>query len=403
MTPPPIHRDPEIAALVESAVPSSIAVRRQLHRVPEVMFEERRTAATIVEALGAMGIPCVEGLAGGTGVLAHLEGGEGEPIALRADIDALPIEELTEVPWKSSIPGRMHACGHDGHTAILLGTARVLREISKRRRLPRPVTLLFQPAEEGGGGGRMMVEDGALDGSRIGPPIARIYGLHGWPMLGLGQVATRPGPMLAASDAFEVLVEGMGGHAALPHLLRNPVLAAGAIAASLPTLPATVASATDAAVVTPTLLRAGDAFNVIPPSARIAGTIRTLREKTRERLHRAFVEHCEGLAAAYGCKAKVEIRGGYPVTVNDPEACGHFDTAMLAALGGDRVEAVSEPTMGSEDFSYYGQHVPACFYLLGLQSEGGAAVPPLHSPHFDFVDEALPTGIAAMTALALEG
>ena len=399
----PAHRDPEIASLVDAAVKPSTALRRQLHAFPEVMFEERRTAATIVETLGSLGIPHVEGLAGGTGVLAHLEGGDGEPIALRADIDALPIDERTDVPWKSTISGRMHACGHDGHTAILLGTAMVLREIAKRRRLPRPVTLLFQPAEEGGGGGRMMVEEGALDGSRIGPPIARIYGLHGWPMLGLGQVATRPGPMLAASDAFEVIVEGVGGHAALPHLLRNPLLAAGAIVASLPTLPATVASATDSAVVTPTQIRAGDAFNVIPPSARIAGTIRTLREKTRERLHQAFAERCEGLAAAYGCTAKVEIRGGYPVTVNDPEACSRFDAAMLAAIGGDRVEQVAEPTMGSEDFSYYGQHVPACFYLLGLQAEGATAVPPLHSPHFDFVDEALSTGIAAMTALALEG
>jgi amidohydrolase len=403
MTSAPVHRDPEIASLVEAATAPSVALRRQLHAFPEVMFEERRTAATIVETLGALGIPFVDGLAGGTGVLAHLEGGDGEPIALRADIDALPIEERTDVPWKSSIPGRMHACGHDGHVAVLLGAARVLREISKRRGLPRPVTLVFQPAEEGGGGGRMMVEDGALDGSRIGPAVARIYGLHGWPMLGLGQVATRPGPMLAASDAFEVVVEGVGGHAALPHLLRNPLLAAGAIAASLPTLPAIVASATDSAVVTPTLLRAGDAFNVIPPSARIAGTIRTLREQTRERLHRAFAERCEGLAAAYGCTAKVEIRGGYPVTVNDPETCGRFDAAMLAALGGDRVEQVSEPTMGSEDFSYYGQHVPACFYLLGLQAEGASAVPPLHSPHFDFVDDALPTGIAAMASLALEG
>ena len=403
MTTSPAHRDPEIATLVEAATPASVALRRQLHTVPEIMFEEQRTSATIVEALRKLGIPYVDGLAGGTGVLAHLEGGEGEAIALRADIDALPIEEQTDVPWKSSIPGRMHACGHDGHVAVLLGAATVLREISKRRGLPRPVTLLFQPAEEGGGGGRMMVEEGSLDGSRIGPPISRIYGLHGWPMLALGTVATRPGPMLAASDAFEISVRGVGGHAALPHLLRNPVLAAGAIASTLPSLVATIASAVDAAVITPTKLRAGDAFNVIPPLATISGTIRSLREQTRERLHHAITACAEGLAAAHGCTATVQIRGGYPVTVNDPAACLRFDEVMLEAIGGDRVETVPEPTMGSEDFAYYGQHVSACFYLLGLQSPSGSPVPPLHSPHFDFVDEAIPTGIAAMTSLALAG
>lgn len=403
MTTPPTHRDPEIATLVEAATPDCIALRRQLHAFPEIMFEEKRTSATIVETLRGLGIPFVDGLAGGTGVLAHLEGGAGETIALRADIDALPIAEETEVPWKSSIPGRMHACGHDGHVAVLLGAAMVLREISKRRGLPRPVTLLFQPAEEGGGGGRMMVEDGALDGSRIGSPVSRIYGLHGWPMLALGRVATRPGPMLAASDGFEITVRGVGGHAALPHLLRNPVLAAGAIATALPSLVATITSAVDSAVVTPTQLRAGDAYNVIPPSATIAGTVRTLREATRERLHREIERCAEGLAAAHGCTAKVQIRSGYPVTVNDPDACRRFDEVMLEAIGGDRIETVPEPTMGSEDFSYYGQHVPACFYLLGLQGETAAAVPPLHSPHFDFVDAAIPTGIAAMSSLALAG
>lgn len=403
MTSPTTHRDPEIASLVEAAVPASIALRRQLHAFPEVMFEERRTSATIVEVLRKLEIPCVEGLAGGTGVLAHLEGGDGETVALRADIDALPIEEQTEVPWKSSIPGRMHACGHDGHVAVLLGAATVLREISKRRGLPRPVTLLFQPAEEGGGGGRMMVEDGALDGSRIGTPVSRIYGLHGWPMLALGHVSTRPGPMLAAADGFEIVVHGVGGHAAMPHLLKNPVLAAGEIAAALPTLVATHVGAVDSAVVTPTQIRGGDAFNVIPPRATIGGTIRTLRESTRDRLHRAIADRAQGIAASHGCTAEVRIRPGYPVTINDPESCQRFDATMLEAFGGDRVELVPEPTMASEDFAYYGQHVPACFYLLGLQADGAAKVPPLHSSHFDFVDAAMPTGIAAMASLALAG
>lgn len=403
MSRPAAHRDPEIASIVESVTPSSIDLRRRLHAHPEIMFEEHRTAAAVAESLREIGVPFIEGLAGGTGIVAHLEGGGEAPMALRADMDALPIEECTEVAWKSEVPGRMHACGHDGHVAILVGAARVLREISRRRGLPRPVTLLFQPAEEGGGGGRMMVDEGALDGSRLGPPVERIYGLHGWPMLGLGQVATRPGPMLAASDAFEIVVDGVGGHAALPHLLRNPILAAGAIAASLPSLAATAASAVDAAVVTPTMLRGGDAFNVIPASVRIGGTIRTLREKTRERLHREIVERCQGLAAAHGCTATVRIREGYPITVNDPQACERFERAMEEALGSARVESVPEPTMGSEDFAYYGRRIPACFFLLGLQAQGEPPVPPLHSPRFDFDDRAIPTGIGAMVALALAG
>lgn len=397
------HRDPALASLIDAAVPPSVELRRRLHAHPEVMFEERQTCAAIKDVLRSLDIPFVEGLAGGTGILAHLAGGDGSPVALRADMDALPIEERTSVAWKSTVTGRMHACGHDGHVAVLLGTARVLREISRGRGLPRPVTLVFQPGEEGGGGGRMMVEEGALDGSRIGPPIRRIYGLHGWPLLGLGQVATRPGPMLAAADAFEVVIEGEGGHAALPHLVRNPVLAAGAIAASLPSLVATEVSAVDAAIVTPTMLRAGDAFNVIPQTATLAGTIRTLREETRGRLHRAIVERCQGIAAAHRCRAEVRIREGYPITVNDPESCGHFDEVVGGALGTDRVEEFPAPTMGAEDFSYYGRVVPACFFALGLQAVDGPPVPPLHSPFFDFEDRAIPTGIAAMTSLALAG
>jgi len=400
---PCTHRDPALASLIDAAVPPSIELRRRLHRHPEVMFEERQTSAAIKEVLRSLEIPFVEDLAGGTGILAHLAGGDGSPVALRADMDALPIEERTSVAWKSTVPGRMHACGHDGHVSVLVGAARVLREIARRTGLPRPVTLVFQPGEEGGGGGRMMVEEGALDGSRIGPPVRRIYGLHGWPMLGLGQVATRPGPMLAAADAFEVVIEGEGGHAALPHLVRNPVLAAGAIAASLPMLVATEVTAVDAAIVTPTMLRAGDAFNVIPQTARLAGTIRTLREETRQRLHRAIVERCEGMAAAHRCRAEVRIREGYPITVNDPETCGHFDEVLAGAIGLERVEAFPAPTMGAEDFAYYGRVVPACFFALGLQAVDGPRVPPLHSPLFDFEDRAIPTGIAAMTSLALAG
>lgn len=395
--------DSDVARLVEEVLPDITELRRALHRRPELMFEEHETSSRVVAELQARSIEHIAGLARGTGVLAHLPGGDGEPIGLRADMDALPIEEATGKSWTSQHPGRMHACGHDGHTAILVGTARVLSEIAARRGLPRPVTLLFQPGEEGGGGGRLMVEEGALDGSRLGPPLERIYGLHGWPTLRLGHVATRPGPMLAASDAFEIVVGGTGGHAALPHLLHNPVEAAAAMVSALAALPAVAASATDSAVVSTTAIHGGHAFNVIPETVRLKGTVRTLRRETRELLHEAIRRTCEGAAAARGCRVEVRIDAGFPVTVNDPICCNRFDTVMERTFGSDRLESFPEPTMGSEDFSYYGERIPACFYALGLQAEGESPVPPLHSPYFDFDDRALATGIRAMVALALEG
>jgi len=401
--PTPTANDAELSRLVDEAVPEITEIRRALHRRPELMFEEHETAALVVRELERHGVAHVAGLARGTGVLAHLPGGGDDTIALRADMDALPIEEATGRAWTSEHPGRMHACGHDGHTAIMLGTARVLAGIARCRELPRPVTLLFQPGEEGGGGGRLMVEEGALDGSRIGPPVSRIYGLHGWPTLRLGHVATRPGPMLAASDAFEILVKGTGGHAALPHMLRNPLEAAATMISALAALPAVAASATDGAVVSVTAIEGGRAFNVIPETVRLKGTVRTLRRDTRDRLHEAILRTCEGAAAARGCTAEVRLEAGFPVTVNDPECCIRFGEVMDRTFGGDRIESFPEPTMGSEDFSYYGERVPACFYALGLQADGEPPVPPLHSPHFDFDDRAIATGIRAMVSLALEG
>jgi len=396
-------RDADIARLCDEAVPPTTELRRALHRRPELMFEEHETSARVVAELESSSIAHVAGLARGTGVLAHLPGGPDAPIALRADMDALPIEEDTGRPWSSEHPGRMHACGHDGHTAILLGAARVLAQVSAQRPLPRPVTLLFQPGEEGGGGGRLMVEEGALDGRRIGPPVERIYGLHGWPTLRLGHVATRSGPMLAASDAFEITIRGTGGHAALPHMLHNPVEAAAAMVSALAALPAVAASATDSAVVSVTMIEGGHAFNVIPERVRLKGTVRTLRRETRERLHEAIRRTCDGAAAARGCTAEVHIDAGFPVTVNDPGCRDRFDVVMARTFGEDRLEEFPEPTMGSEDFAYYGEKVPACFFALGLQADGESRVPPLHSPYFDFDDRAIATGIRAMVALALEG
>lgn len=381
-------------------------VRRDLHAHPEIAYEERRTSEVVARELKDAGIEHRTGLAGGTGVLAWLPGGDelgGEAIGLRADIDALPIEEETGAPWASTIPGRMHACGHDGHTAILLGTARHLATLAASKPLPRPVVMLFQPAEEGGGGGERMVEDGVLDG-RIAPtPVARIYGLHGWPDAPAGSVGTRPGPLLAASDRFEIEIKGEGTHAAWPQGGRDPVIAAAAITTALQTVIARNCDPLDAAVVSVTILEAGTTFNVIPGRARIAGTARSLSPEVQNLLERRIAEIAIGVATAHGCTATPVYRRGYPVTVNHPEPTATFERLARAEIGDHRWFDVDRPVMGGEDFAYYGQKVPACFFMLGQRAEGETSMPPLHSPRYDFNDGTLATGVRLMTRLALEG
>jgi amidohydrolase len=296
----------------------------------------------------------------------------------------------------------MHACGHDGHTAILAGTAAILAELSRETPLPRPVTLLFQPAEEGGGGARFMIEDGALDG-RIGPPPTRIYGLHGWPGLPVGVVATRPGAMLASADRVEIEVRGGGTHAAMPHLGRDPILAAAQIVVALQSLVARETDPLDSAVVSITTLSGGNAFNVIPERVDLAGTLRCLRGETRRRMQRRIEEIAKAVAAAHRCEATVRIDDGYPVTSNDPALVARFEEVARAVLGADAVATLPAPIMGAEDFSFYGERIPACFFALGLEGDPAAPMPPLHSPRFDFNDEALPVGLAAMCGLALHG
>jgi amidohydrolase len=393
----------ELAARIAAVQPTVQEWRRSLHRRPELQYEEHETSLFVQAVLRAAGVEAVGGLARGTGVLGHLRGAAERAVALRADMDALPIEERSGVPWASEIPGRMHACGHDGHVAILLGAAKVLAEIARERPLPHPVTFLFQPAEEGGGGARFMIEDGALDGSRLGPPVDRIYGLHGWPALPRGAVATRPGPMLAAADRFTIEIHGAGGHAALPHQTRDPIVAAAELVLSLQSLVARETDPLDSAVVSVTSLHAGAAFNVVPESLRMQGTIRSLREATRARLHARLAERAHGVAAAAGCRAEVSIERGYPVTFNDPDLVEQFREAVHADFGASQVGTLPAPIMGAEDFSFYGERVPACFFALGLEEDPRQPLPPLHSPTFDFNDAAIPHGIAAMVRLALAG
>ena len=399
----------ELAPRIAAELDELTRVRRDLHAHPEVRFEERRTSRLVQDELTRLGVRFVAGLGGhepgrGTGVLAHLPATVGDPgpcVGLRADMDALPITERTGAAWASTVPGVMHACGHDGHTTILLGAARVLAGMDHR---PNPVTFVFQPAEEGGGGGELMCRDGCLaggPGGDLGPPVTRMYGLHGWPSLPFGVIGTRPGPLLAATDELEITITGRQAHAAYPHLGADPVVAGAHIVAAVQTLASRTVSPLDSIVVTFGTFHAGTATNVIPETAVLTGTLRTLRPETRALAKARLTELAESAARALGCRAAVRIEEGYPVTLNDPgEAARVLETARQADLARGAVET-PEPTMGGEDFAYYANRVPSCFYLLGLRPDGADGMPELHQPDFDFPDGAIGTGVEMMCRLAL--
>lgn len=390
-----------LRTLIAEELPSLVEIRHDLHRHPEIMYEEHRTSGVVQRELKTAGIEFRAGLAGGTGVAAHLPGAGAHATALRADMDALPIEEQSGKPWASTIPGRMHACGHDGHTTMLIGAARVLKRLSAEQPLPRPVTFVFQPAEEGGAGGKRMVDEGVLTGAIVGSPVDIIFGVHGWPELRQGEVGTRVGPLLSASDRWEIVIQGRGAHAAWPHRSADPIVCAAAMVQSLQSLVSRNVDPLDSAVVSVTVMEAGSAFNVIPDKAVLKGTLRSLSETTRLQLRDRIGQVAAGIAAAHDCRAVYDFRFGYPVTINDAGAVGTFNRTAEQAFGAAQTKDIARPVMGGEDFAFYGQQVPACMWLLGLIPPGRADFPVLHAPDFDFNDDALATGIEMFCRLAL--
>ncbi|MEL6608741.1 MAG: M20 aminoacylase family protein [Pseudomonadota bacterium] len=362
------------------------AWRRHLHQHPELTFDCHETAAFVAARLREFGITEIhEGIAT-SGIVAIIEGtAPGPTIGLRADIDALPMEEVSGVEWASKTPGKMHACGHDGHTTMLLGAARYLAET---RNFSGKVALIFQPAEENGGGGNVMVEEGIMD--RF--DIAQVYGIHNVPGIEEGAFYTAPGPLLAAVDTFHVDITGVGGHGAYPHETKDPVAAAVAIAGAMGTIVSRNHKALDDLVVSVTMIHAGSADNVIPGTAYLGGTVRTFDTEVQAMVMRRMEQIVAGYAAAHEVEATLRYEKGYPATINDPASAAF--AADVARQVSSNVEDNTGREMGAEDFSYMLQARPGAFLFLGIGDGPG-----LHNPAYDFNDEMAPVGASFFARL----
>ena len=360
-----------------------VAWRHDLHEHPEILYDVHRTAATVAEKLRAFGLDEVTTGIGRTGVVGVIRGrghASGKVIGLRADMDALPINEMTGKPYASQTPGAMHACGHDGHTAMLLGAARYLAET---RNFDGTAVVIFQPAEEGGGGGKAMIEDGLLDRWKI----QEVYGMHNLPGLAVGKMSTRPGPIMASTDEFTITITGRGGHAAKPHETVDPIVVGAHIVNALHTIVSRNVDPIDSAVVSVTRFHAGEAYNVIVDTAEVAGTVRSLRPEVRDFIEQRIGEVATGIAAAHGATASVYYDRNYPITRNDPDAAAFAAEVAGEVVGKPNTSLHAPPLLAGEDFSYMLEQRPGAFVFIGNGDSAG-----LHSAHYDFNDEIIPIG-----------
>jgi hippurate hydrolase len=361
-----------------------VALRHDLHAHPELAFDEHRTSDKVAAFLQARGIETHRGLAG-TGVVGILRrGGSSRAIALRADMDALPVLEQNLFPHRSRHDGRMHACGHDGHTAMLLGAAEYL---AAQPNFDGTVVFIFQPAEETDGGARVMIEEGLFE--RF--PVDAVFGMHNWPGLPAGQFAVHSGPVMACADQFDILIRGHGAHAAMPHQGRDPLTAGAALVQALQTVVSRGLDPLDAAVLSITQFFAGgEAYNVIPAEARIGGTVRAFRPEVEDAIEAAMERHCTGIAAAHGVQATLDYRRGYPPTVNSGAEAEICRQVLIDLVGADNVRTDARPSMGAEDFAYMLREKPGCYVWIGNGlAEGGCM---LHNPRYDFNDDILTLG-----------
>lgn len=369
---------------IEQLVPDMTAWRHHLHAYPETAFEERRTSDFVATKLAEFGIEVHRGLAK-TGVVGVLKGrGDGPSIGLRADMDALDVEEGNDFAHRSRHPGKMHACGHDGHTAMLLGAA---RHLAATRNFSGTVHFIFQPAEENEGGGRVMVEEGLFE--RF--PMQAVYGLHNWPGLDVGRIAVKAGPLMASYDIFEIILTGQGAHAAMPHLGRDVMVTAAQLIMALQTITSRSLDPLDSAVVSVTQIHGGDTWNVLPQSVSLRGTVRTFLPAVQDRIEAKLRELGHGIAQAFGATAKIHYERRYPATINSAVEAEQAAAAAIATVGADNVDRDPTPTMGAEDFAFMLQRKPGCYVWLGAGPGQSGCM--LHNPGYDFNDALLATGV----------
>ena len=358
--------------------------RRDIHQHPELKFEENRTSDLVAAKLEEFGIEIHRGLAK-TGVVGTIRNGDGPSIGLRADMDALPLEEKNTFKHASSNPGKMHACGHDGHTAMLLGAA---KHLAASKNFKGTVNLIFQPAEEGGGGGELMIKEGLFEMF----PVDSVYGLHNWPGMPAGTFGVGSGPFMAAADMFDLTINGRGGHAALPDQCIDPIVVASQVVSALQTITSRNTHPVDSVVISVTQIHAGDAYNVIPDSVRMRGTVRTFQTETRDKIPSSMLRVAEGVCAAYGTTCELNYMSGYPATINSVPETEISAKAVVDLLGEDKIIRNPTPCMGAEDFSYMLEARPGCYVWLGIGPGKGEAGCMLHSSRYDFNDDVLTTG-----------
>ncbi len=375
------------SAEIDDLVVPLVSFRRDIHANPELAYEEHRTANKIEEALRELGLEAHPGI-GGTGVVASLKVGSSDrTIGLRADMDALPIHEETGLPYASRNPGVFHGCGHDGHVSMLLGAA---QHLAHTRRFDGTVHFIFQPAEEGRAGARAMIEDGLFE--RF--PCDRMFAFHNWPDLPAGTISTRPGPIMAAADKFEILVEGRGGHAAMPHQTPDAILAASDLVTQLNSLVSRRISPMSTAVLSVTQIEGGTSHNVLPAAVCVVRTVRTFDAVVQDRIEESLRQVAEGVAVASGTRVTVNYNRYYPATINNAEAA---EEALTAAAGVAHAELAPQPAFTSEDFGFMLQACEGAYIWLG-QGRGNEEIP-LHHPRYDFNDDVLATGIRLHVAL----
>ncbi|MEQ8398127.1 M20 aminoacylase family protein [Thalassobaculum sp.] len=367
------------------------AWRRDLHQHPELSYEEHWTSDFVAKQLESFGVEVHRGLAV-TGVVGKLVGrsDSGKAIGLRADMDALPILEANDVAYKSLNPGKMHACGHDGHTTMLLGAAKYLAET---RNFDGTVYFIFQPAEEGGAGGDRMVKEGLFEKF----PVETVWGMHNIPGMAVGEFAIKAGPMMAGTSSFDITIHGRGGHAAMPYQTIDPILIASEVVGALQSIASRSSHPLDSLVVSVTQIHGGDAYNVIPPSVKLCGTVRTYRDEVTDLAEARMKQVVDGVAAAHGGRGEVDFRRGYPATVNHEAETEIAAKVAVELVGADKVDRNPTPSMGGEDFAYMLNAKPGSYIWLGAGEASAGAM--LHNPGYDFNDEVLPLGASYWSKL----